>query len=152
MGSSIGTIFLLGIFILIAIIFMRFNNTSGTDMISDDLREKGAKPTLISREWVDADRNTMSYLVEYIDSNGNKFSSRCKIRHTGFFLDKEIYWFDVANLGASTNFPANHQKGMRIKKNPTLADLIARKKKLKDSNLHRAGSKTKQKVNNKGKN
>ena len=152
MENSIGEVILLGVLILIVIAFMRFNNTSGADMISDNLREKGAKPTFISREWVDVDRNTMSYIVEYIDSNGNKISSRCKIRHTGFFLDKEIYWFDVANLGASTNFPANHPKGMRIKKNPTLADLVARKKKLKDSTPHRAGSKAKQKVNNKGEN
>ncbi len=152
MESSTSQVFLLVVLIPIAIAFMWLNNTSASDMISNDLRRKGARPTGISREWIDTDRDTMTYLVEYIDSNGNKISSRCKIRHTGFFLDKEIYWFDVANLGASTNFPANHQKGMRIKKNPTLSDLIARKKKLKDSNLHRAGSKTKQKVNNKGKN
>ena len=106
---------------------MRFNNTSGTDMISDDLREKGAKPTLISREWVDADRNTMSYLVEYIDSNGNRFSSRCKIRHTGFLLDKEIYWLESVNLGVATEFPANSKKVKRTKKNPSLSELQSKK-------------------------
>ena len=131
MGNSIGAVFLLVVFILIVVAFMRFNNTSGKDMISDALREKGAKPTLISREWVDADRNTMSYLVEYIDSNGNKFSSRCKIRHTGLFLDKKIYWSDMVALGTATDALATIHGEKQAKKNPSLSELHSKNTKSK---------------------
>jgi hypothetical protein len=148
MEFSMGEIILLGIILIIVIAITRSNTKSGTAMISNYLRKKGSTPTLISRELLDVDRNTSTYLVEFINPNGDRISTRCKIRNSGIFIDNELYWLDPINLGVSTDTSPTRHKEKHIKRNPSLSEL-RRKKVRSNENSKNSISRTQYKADNK---
>lgn len=84
-------IFLIALGILVLIIFI-ISLHSAKESIRHDLQLRGAKDIVIHYEWLDFDRSTMTFYVEFINSSGNKFKTRCKLHHWGLFVDNEVYW------------------------------------------------------------
>jgi hypothetical protein len=66
--------------------------------IQVELEAKGAKDIVVRHEWLDFDRDTFTFSVEYKDSNGNKCATRCKMHRWGIFLSDEVYWSSVLDL------------------------------------------------------
>lgn len=88
----------LGIMLAIVIVSSIVTNYTAKNIITNYLQEKGAKNIVVIRDWFDSDRNTKTFSVEFIHPNGNKISTRCKLRHVGIFVDEEMFWSEPTNL------------------------------------------------------
>jgi hypothetical protein len=88
---------LIALIIITPIIYVA-NIHDAKNTIQGELESKGSKDVIVRHEWLDFDRNTMTFSVEYADSNGNKFSTRCKIHRWGIFLSDEVYWSSILDL------------------------------------------------------
>jgi hypothetical protein len=88
----------IGILIIIPILGFYFTSSNARNTVIDYLHERGAKNIVVFHEWFDIDRDTMTFSVEFTHPNGNKVSSRCKLRHWGLFVDGEIFWSESINL------------------------------------------------------
>ncbi len=89
------------IFLVIMLFVVVVNNLGAKYAITDYLQKRKAKNIVITREWLDFDRDTLTFTVEFTDSNGKKISTRCKIRRLAIFIDEEIFWTEPIELKTS---------------------------------------------------
>ena len=92
--ESVPVVFILGIVIL-GVAFLVGSTISVKDKrrIQDYLSERGATEIVISKVWLNGQRNTSIYDVAYTDRQGVPCRTRCIIPY-GWFGDSEIYWKD----------------------------------------------------------
>jgi len=96
--NNIVYITLLVLIVLVPIIFYIISINNAKANISNYLLERGATDVHVSHNWLDADRDTLTFDVVYIGVKGNRKTARCKLHHWGLFVDSELYWADPLSL------------------------------------------------------
>jgi len=87
------SIFLIVFFIIIGVVYFAIITTAKENILHD-LQKRGATNIDIHHEWLDFDRDTLTFSVEYTNTSGDKRRTSCKIHH----LDSEIYWSGSLDL------------------------------------------------------
>jgi hypothetical protein len=62
--------------------------------IEGSLRKYHATDIEIVFDWMDFDRNTFTYDVQYRDRDGHFHRNRCKVTSRGHPADESVYWVD----------------------------------------------------------
>ena len=88
-------LFILFILVIIVVSFTirHLQTTSHKLRIREYLQARAATNIIISKVWLDLDKNTSTYDVRYTNHQGRDCLTSCKIR-TGFLGSGEIYWRD----------------------------------------------------------
>ena len=72
-------------------LFVRDRHTHGVAVIEGELKRRKATDIAISPQWLDFDRDTLTYNVSYVMPTGERHENRCKVSiRPG--ADHEVYW------------------------------------------------------------
>ena len=85
-----------GLVIMVAVLagvgfFLRGRHQNAIVRIEDELRRRNASDVTISPNWLDFDRETLTYDVSYRMPSGERHMNRCKVA-THLAADNEVYW------------------------------------------------------------
>ena len=86
----------LGLFaVLIVAVFLTWDrHAMCKSLVEGSLRRYHATDIAITTDWMDFDRDTFTYDVEYTDSSGKKQRNRCKVMSGNVLADDAVYWTD----------------------------------------------------------
>jgi len=87
MSSISSTIFIV-LIIAVIIGYKVVEYHSDKIAIHESLQKKKAQKITVSKNWLDFDRTTRTYIVSYSDADGKQLKRECKFHYT------DLYWDD----------------------------------------------------------
>lgn len=96
--NEIAALSIIGVIAIVTILSFVGSSILTQNTLVDYLQERGAKNINVVRDWLDFDRDTKTFFVEFTHPNGNKVTTRCKIRYWSNVEDGEIFWSEPTNL------------------------------------------------------
>ena len=128
--TAIALLFLVPLFFVV----MHFQVKGITEEIQRQVEKLGGQYIKIDRIWLDGDRNTYSFRVQFLDASGKNHKTKCKVRQGS----KTIYWTTAPSEllaphvdGDTAVQPPAPQKG-NSPKEAVINDLYLENQKLKE--------------------
>lgn len=72
-------------------VFVRDRHTHAITLIEGELKSRKASDITIANDWLDFDRDTLTYDVSYRMPSGERHENRCKVS-IRLGADHEVYW------------------------------------------------------------
>ena len=72
-------------------LFVRDRHTYAVGVIEEELKRRKAQDISISPQWLDFDRDTLTYSVSYVMPTGEHHENRCKVS-IRLGADRDVYW------------------------------------------------------------
>ena len=72
-------------------LFVRDRHASAVALIEGELKRRKASDITISPQWLDFDRDTLTYNVSYVMPTGERHENRCKVS-IRLGADRDVYW------------------------------------------------------------